>query len=247
MLRLYDVKEMDLTGLISWEQHFKLPSVKRANGINLENTDFDTDLIVVDNDISDKEMNNLRSLWLDEKYSIVARFMPVMHEYSHLSNAERSDFLSDKITMIEYISGDEITFSLNQGELFFDDKKNGEISEKFFNFFKDINIDVERSLKKLISFINNRMEGNCSIVFTLSDNGDIYLTSVLRNTIDIRRMKEREINFILNNIENKFISLIHRPIHFTTSLNESNHKANIEWLMESQGNYCLLLNHFKRG
>lgn len=244
MLRLHDIKEMDLTGFIAWENHFSFPNIKRVSGVNLEETDFDTDLIVVDNDISDQEMNNIRSLWLDEKYSIVARYMPTMKEYSELSNAERSDFLSDKITMIEYIYGNEIAFSLNQGNLFFDDSNNGDSVKLFFNFFKDI--DVEKSLKKLISVVNTRMKGNSSVVFTLSKDGRFYLTSVLRNTINIQRMKEREINFILNNIENNFTSLIYRPIYFTTSLNESNHRPNIEWLMESQGNYCLLLNHFKR-
>ena len=89
MLRLHDIKEMDLTGFISWEEHFMFPNIKRVNGVNLEETDFDTDLIIVDNDLSDQEMNNIRVLWLDEKYSIVARFMPFMEEYSNLSSAER--------------------------------------------------------------------------------------------------------------------------------------------------------------
>lgn len=141
MLRLHDIKEMDLTGFISWEEHFMFPNIKRVSGVNLEETDFDTDLIIVDNDVSDKEMNNIRSLWLDEKYSIVARFMPFMEDYSELSSIERADFLSDKITMIEYIDGDEIVFSLNQGELFFDDKKDGQVSNLFFDFFADINIE----------------------------------------------------------------------------------------------------------
>ena len=244
MLRLHDIKEMDLTGFISWEEHFMFPNIKRVSGVNLEETDFDTDLIIVDNDVSDKEMNNIRSLWLDEKYSIVARFMPFMEDYSELSSIERADFLSDKITMIEYIDGDEIVFSLNQGELFFDDKKDGQVSNLFFDFFADINI--EKSLKKLISVVNTRMKGNSSVVFTRSKDGRFFLTAVLRNTINIKRMKEREINFILNNIESNFTSLIYRPIYFTTSLNESNHRPNIEWLMETQGNYCLLLNQFKR-
>lgn len=239
MLRLHDIKEMSLSGLIVWERHFLYKNISKVIGINTEESDFDTDLISVDNDMSDKEMNNLHSLWLDERFSIVARFMPYIDDYSEISQMERSDFLSDKITMIEYVHGDEIVFSLSQGNLFFDDKKDGMVSKSFFEFFE--NIDVENSLKKLISVVNKRMKGNSSIVFTRTEDGRFFLTSVLRNTVEITRMKEREINFILNNIDSNFTSLIHRPIYFTTSLNESNHRPNIEWLMESQGNYCLLL------
>lgn len=244
MLKLQDIKEMDLSGFISWEAHPIKENIRRISSVSIEPMDYDTDLVPLEYDITDSELNNLRSLWIDEKHFIVARTMPFLHEYASLSEADRADFLSDKVTMIEYIHGDSLVLSLNQGELFYHDEKDGEVFHRVKEIF---NLDdFEGRVMTTLALINTVMKGNCSIVLTLSHKGKVYITSVLRNTIDILRMKERQVNFLLNNINQDFSSKLERVVYFTTSLNESNHKPNIEWMMQSNGNYCLLLNHIKK-
>lgn len=243
MLNIYNIKEMAKDGEIEWipiAENFK--KIYRIVPTSVDVGDFLD--IEVDNDVSDNELNNLRSLVFDSKNNIISRFMPYLKDYSELTNVERSDFLSDKVTMIEYIYGKEVAFNLYQGNVLAFDKNNGNDVNLFYSFFESL--DIKLDMKKIISIFNKRMKCNSTIIFNISENNKIYLTSVIKNKIEIERMKEREVNFILNNIQGNFVSLINRPIYFTTSLNESNHKANIEWVMESQGNYCLMLNHIKR-
>lgn len=190
-------------------------------------------------EISSIVLYNMNHCVVDNDMNIVARGMQKLIQYKVLPRAEQMAFLGDRMTMIEFHQGRPFYASLYQGKVV--------IFSKHDDIFDICDIEkIKLSIRPALEIVCSKKDEAHSFAMKLSLSGDVYLEAIVSNSLMPEYYNEKGIDMIATNFIKNSVMEIKRPMHYTTSLNESVHKANTEWIARNGDNYCLILNRLKR-
>lgn len=191
----------------------------------------------MDNEDDKERLFNLHNVVLDDNGSVVCRGLPFFAKYDKLSRTQQIDFLSDKMTMIEFIQGDRVNVTFINNKMFISSNSD-EAREKL------IQKNIEPVLKKIYRVASGKNDKSHSICLKISKDNQVYIEGIVSNSDEPEFFEEKAIDMMVNNF--CLNDNILRPMHYTTSLNESSHKPNTEWIARNGNVYCLMLNKLKK-
>ena len=196
-------------------------------------------LVEYDEEVNSIVLNNMNHCVVNEEKQLIARGMQKLIQYRQLPRAEQMAFLGDHMTMIEFIQGRPFYASMIGEEVVLFSKHEGVMDE----------LDIERlkqAVKPVLRIVSNKNDTPHSLALKLGLDGKIYLEAIVSNELRPEYYNEKGIDMVVNNFLKEQEGFILRPMYYTTSLNESFHKPNTEWIIRNGDNYCLLLNKLKK-